>query len=289
MYNRLGVLLLVVGMMFVLVSCERGNIINQEVWGDIFRKHGVDSACFEWADNTHDQVYVYNIDRCSRRFAPASTFKIMNSLVALESNVAPDENLLIKWDGVARKPEWDKDMNMREAFKVSNVAYYQELARRIGVTEMQHWLDTVRYGNKRIGPKLDECWLNDTLQITPDEQVGFIKKLYFDKLPFSQRTQRIVRSMMMQEDQGEYRLYYKTGTLMPFRSGKDKVMAWLVGFVEKREVQKGVLSKQMETNYRPYFFAMNFEVADTTVNTMELRKAILMDILKERQIISSSM
>lgn len=266
-------------------ACQRDNILTQDQWGPIFKKYGIDSACFELADNNHDMIYIYNLQRASKRFSPASTFKIMSSLIALETNVALDENLIIPWDGVPRRPEWDKDMNLREAFKVSCVPYYQALARKIGKVDMQKWIDTVKYGNKRTGPNVDDFWLNDTLQITPDEQVGFIKKLYFDKLPFAQRSQRIVRSLMLQEDSTHYKLYYKTGTQMPLRNNKKVILAWIVGFVEKRETQIGVVTKKEETNYKPYFFAMNFETSDTTMNTMDIRKKLLKDILAERRII----
>ena len=266
-------------------SCQRDNILTQDQWGGIFKKYGIDSACFELSDNSHDQVLLYNLERCSRRFSPASTFKIMNSLVALETNIAPDENLIIKWDGTVRRDTWNKDMNMREAMKVSCVPYYQELARRIGDVEMKKWIDTIRYGNKNINGAIDMFWLNDTLLISPDEQVGFMKKLYFDKLPMSQRSQRIVRSLMLQEDSTEYKLYFKTGTQFNDNDPKHITMAWIVGFVERKEVQTGVVTKKEETNYRPYFFAMNFETPDTSMNTIDVRKAILKDILRERQII----
>lgn len=267
-------------------GCHRNNILKQEQWGEIFKKYGVDSACFELADNNHDQIFIYNLPRASKRFSPASTFKIMNSLIGLETIVALDENLTIKWDGVVQnRTEWNKDMNMREAFKVSCVWYYQELARRIGKVEMQKYLDTVRYGNKRMGPNVDDFWLNDTLQITADEQVGFIKKLYFDKLPFAQRTQRIVRSLMLQEDSTNYKLYYKTGTRWVTVNNKPNILAWIVGFVEKRETQKGVVTKKDETNYKPYFFAMNFETSDTTMKYHQVRIDILKEILKERRIL----
>ncbi len=266
----------------VFISCKRNNIQEQTQWASIFQKYKIDSVCFELADNSHEQVFYYNLNRLSRPYSPASTFKIMNSLVALETNIAPDENMIIKWDGITRwKPDWNKDMDMREAFKVSSVPYYQELARRIGEIEMQKWLDTVKYGNRRIGPKIDEFWLNDTLKISADEQVGLMKKLYFDKLPFSQRALRIVRSLMLQEDTDEYRLYFKTGTRMDDQT----TMGWLVGFIERKEIQKGVLTKKEETNYKPYFFALNMETNDTTMDTRSVRIAMLKDLLKERKII----
>lgn len=265
-----------------LASCKRHNIQEQSQWASIFKKYHIDSICFELGDNSHEQIYYYNLARLSTRYTPASTFKIMNSLIGLETNVAPDENMIIQWDGVDRhRSEWNKDMNMREAFKVSCVPYYQELARRIGPVEMQKWLDTVHYGNQRIGTAIDQFWLNDTLKISADEQVGLMKKLYFDKLPFSQRAQRIVRSIMLQEDSSNYRLYYKTGT----SQNDERTLAWLVGFVERKETQKSVLTKQEETNFKPYFFAMNMETKDTTMDTRSVRIAILKDVLRERKII----
>ena len=172
-------------------------------------------------DHTHEEIFFFNKERCVTRYTPASTFKIFNSLVALETAIAPDDRYMIPWDSVVRfRPEWNRDMDLREAFRVSNVGYYQELARRIGKNNMQHYLDTVRYGNQRMGSQVDAFWLNDTLQISADEQLGLVKKLYFDQLPFSDRSQRIVRSMMLQEETDDYKLYYKTGT-GDYKDGRD--------------------------------------------------------------------
>ncbi|GBL35220.1 beta-lactamase OXA-133 [Filimonas sp.] len=278
--KKTGVFILLASLFFV--SCTRHNIQEQTQWASIFKKYQIDSACFELADNSHEQVFYYGLNRLSTPYSPASTFKILNSLVALETNIATDENMVIPWDGVVRqREEWNKNMDMREAFKVSCVPYYQELARRIGAVEMQKWMDTVKYGNRRIGPKVDEFWLNDTLKISADEQVGLMKKLYFDKLPFSQRAQRIVRSLMLQEDNNEYRLYFKTGT----SQNDTRTLAWLVGFIERKETQRGVITKQEETNFKPYFFALNIETKDTTMDTRTVRINILKDILRERKII----
>jgi beta-lactamase class D len=268
----------------LFTSCGRENILTQNQWGDIYKKHGIDSACFEMIDNTHDQAFIYNLERCSRRMSPASTFKVFLSLAALESNVALDENLMIAWNKIPTgKPEWDKDMTMREALKVSSEPYFKELAKKMGAVEMQKWLDTIRYGNKRIGQDIESCWVNDTLLITPDEQVGFMKKLYFDKLPMSQRSQRIVRNMLLQEETAEHKLYFKTGTKL----NGNQSLVWLVGFIERKETQKGVVTKKEETNSRPYFFAMNYETAFDSLATREKRIEILKDILKERQILTS--
>jgi len=271
----------------ILSSCAETRIHDKEEdWGAIFKSHDVTDGCFIMRDHTHEEIYYYNKERSLRRFLPASTFKIFNSLVALETSTAPDEQLVIPWDSVDRGiPAWNKTMNMREAFKLSNVGYYQELARRIGRDYMQHYLDTVQYGNKRIGPTVDDFWLNDTLQISADEQLGFVKKLYFDELPFSERSQRIVRSMMLQKQTNEYKLYYKTGV----GQVDDSSVYWIVGFAERIEhvVEKEKSMNKSNVRNYPYFFAQNFTVhaSDSSRDWLQTRVELLHAILREKSVL----
>jgi beta-lactamase class D len=233
----------------LLPSCSRNNIHEKNNWKAIYKKYGVDSAGFELLEQSKERIFMYNKAKVSTRYSPASTFKIFLSLVALHKGVAPSEEMIIKWDGVKRKPKWDKDMNLREAFITSSEPYYKELANRIGRPELQKWLDSTRYGNKKMGDVLETCWTDGSLQITPDEQVGFLKKLYFDQLPFDKRSQRLVRSMMLRETNEKYKMYYKSGTEVP-PSGYN---TWLVGFIED------------STNH-PYFFANHMHWPDTSTN-----------------------
>jgi beta-lactamase class D len=263
-------------------ACRETRIHEHADWGKHFEAQGITNACFILRDNNHETVHYYNKERCLERFCPASTFKILNSLVGLETATALDEQMIIKWDSVVRwNPDWNRDMNMREAFKVSNVSYFQELARRIGPAYMQHYLDTLNYGNKSIAGGIDQFWLNDSLQISADEQVGFIKRLYFNELPLSERTQRIVRSMMLQEEGNGYRLFYKTG----WAKLPAKQVLWVVGFVEKIEHMKEHENSMNKSNERmyPYFFAQNFELSpnDTTKDWGSVRVDILKDVLKD--------
>jgi beta-lactamase class D len=284
----LGILLAVVAS-----SCRNIRIKEYDEWGKYFEEAGV-QGCFEVYDNNKETAVYYNKERCAERFTPASTFKIFSALVALESSIAPDEQLLIKWDGKTRyykdgKPvygadtaqatlreEWAKDLTMAQAFKVSAVPYFQELARRIGAAEMQSYLDTVKYGNMSIGEQIDEFWLNGSLKISPDEQVGFVKRLYFGELPgFSERTQRIVRGMMLQKETDTYKLYYKTG----WGKSSDKNILWVVGFVEKINELKNVETKNIDRIPHPYFFALNFETDNSRQDVAELRLSLLNKLL----------
>jgi beta-lactamase class D len=132
----------------------------------------------------------------------------------LQTGVINNEKMVIPWDGVKRSNEaWNKDLTMEEAFKVSAVPYYQEVARRVGKDTMQHWLDTLgyaaKYGRAVIHNDIDSFWLNNDIKITADEQLGLVKRLYFDQLPFQKRAQDIVKKVMLQEDNANYKLSYK--------------------------------------------------------------------------------
>jgi beta-lactamase class D len=265
----------------LLASCAKTRIKEHEEWGAFFEKYGIKNAGFIMRDNNHESIHYFNKARVSQRVLPASTFKVFISLVALETAVAPDDQLVIRWDSVKRKPEWDKDMDMREALKVSSEPYFKELINRIGAARMQHYLDTVKYGNMTMGGKLDEVWTNNSLQITPDEETGFMKRLYFAELPFAERTQRIVKTLMLREQTPGYNLYYKTGTGMR----GDTMVYWLVGFIERIahvKEPKESMNKSDIRNY-PYFFAENFEMpaADTSKDWMQVRIGILKDVLMD--------
>jgi beta-lactamase class D len=266
-------------------SCREARIKDHAEWGKFFEDKGIKNACFILRDNNHESVHYYNKERCLQRFLPASTFKIVNSLIALESAVASDDQLAIKWDGVTRRPEWDKDMTMREAFKVSNVPFYQEVARRIGPARMKHYIDTLHYGNMKVEGSIDNFWLNNSLQVSADEQIGLLKRMYFGELPMTERSQRIVKTMMLQEETPGYKVYYKTGT----GETNGKTIYWVVGFAEKIMKVKepeGSMNKSDERNY-PFFFAENFELptADTSKNWNQVRLDIMHDVLKSYDIL----
>lgn len=279
---QLRTLFYCLGLVVLASSCSRSRIEEHNDWARYYEAYGIKNAGFILRDNNHESVHYYNLSRDTTRFTPASTFKIFNALAALETGVAPDDNFLIKWDSVVRwNPDWNKDLTLREAFRVSAVPYFRELARRIGRDDMQQYLDTANYGNRTIGAHLDSFWLDNVLQISADEQLGFIKRLYFNELPFSERSQRIVRSMMLFEDSTNYRLYYKTG----WGEQGDHDVLWLVGFAERIEKIKEHENSMNKSDVRiyPYFFAQNFDIpkGDTTHNWKQARIDITKKILRD--------
>ncbi|MDJ0717855.1 MAG: penicillin-binding transpeptidase domain-containing protein [Prochloraceae cyanobacterium] len=178
-----------------------------------FERLGVEGSIIIY-DRNKDIFYQYNPSRNKTPFLPASTFKIFNSLVALETGVIKDELVVLTWDGKKRDLDvWNQDYNMRQAIKYSTVWFDQVLARKIGRERMQEYINKVGYGNKNIGAEedLDRFWLDGELKITAKEQINFLQRLYRGDLPFSEHSMKIVKDILVVEETPEYTLRAKTG------------------------------------------------------------------------------
>lgn len=171
---------------------------------------------------------VYNEALAETRQSPYSTFKILNSLIALEEGIITPTDSTRPWDGVERKrKEWNEDQDLTSAMKHSCLWYYQRLAREVGRESMQRHLDAVGYGNGDISGGIDLFWLGSSLEISPREQVDFLEKLVADELPFSTEHTGFVKSLLRQENT-PFPLYGKTGS-----SGSRQ--GWFVGYFTQRE------------------------------------------------------
>jgi beta-lactamase class D len=258
--------------LFLLAACSSNNVKKDNTLGKYFEENKVE-GCFALMDNGTGQFTVYNLRRFrDSSYLPASTFKIVNSLIGLQTGRISGDSMVIPWDGIKRKvAAWNKDLTMYEAFRVSALPYYQEVARRIGKDTMQFWLDSLKYGIQNdtghvvIRSPVDSFWLDNSIKITPDQQLGLVKLLYFDELPFFKSYQEVVkRAMLTDESNANYRLAYKTGWGF---TEKDHALGWLVGWIEE--------------NNHPYFFVLNVESPDRNYDMSAVRLKILKDILKK--------
>ena len=250
---------------FILwAGCSPNNVNVDEGLKKYFEENGVE-GCFAMMDNATGKFTVHNLHRYKdSSYLPASTFKIVNSLIGLQTGIISSDSMVIKWDGIKRNvDEWNKDLTMYEAFRVSSLPYYQEVARRIGKDTMQYWLDLLGYGTKKITTHVDSFWIDNSMKITPDEELGLVKRLYFGQLPFHRYNQEIVKRAMMFEDNSNYKLAYKTGWGFNERGNN---IGWVVGWIEE--------------NRHPYFFVLNIETAKKDFDMLKIRMKILKDILK---------
>lgn len=182
-----GILLLVVS----LISCQ---LIAQDLnFKTDFQENDLDrylepfNGSFILMDLKNNKIKVYNDSISKVRYSPCSTFKITNSLIALESGIAKDESYIIEYDSLRSPPNprwntsepfkfWMQDHSMKTAIKYSVVWYYQELARQIGEETMNRLLMQIDYGNNNISSGIDNFWLCGSLRISAKEQVDFFEE-----------------------------------------------------------------------------------------------------------------
>lgn len=194
-----------------------------------FKDKNLDGGFFLY-DYQKKEYIVSDKDEFLRPTSPASTFKIPNSLIALETGAIKDENEVIKWDGQKRWLEtWNADHDLKNAFKNSTVWFYQELARRIGEEKYRKYLKDCDYGNQDISGGLTTYWLGSSLTISPKNQLDFLVKLHEEKLPFSKRNIGIMKKIMIRTETPEYILRGKTG----WADTPPNDIGWYVGYIEK--------------------------------------------------------
>ena len=213
----------------------------------------------------HDEV------RAAQRYLPASTYKIPNSLIALETGEAESKDFEIKWDSkrAPRQPwwpaAWAQNHTLESALQNSAVWYYQEIARRIGAERMQAYVDRFNYGNRNISGGIDQFWLTGSLRISANEQVEFLRRFYVNEFGLAERTVQMTKDMLVLEQTPDYRLSGKTGWAGLGEPGAPQT-GWLVGYLERQgEV---------------FYFALNIDVkkSQDAAARMKIVRAVFGDL-----------
>lgn len=222
-------------------------------------------------DAKNKTYYSNNFQLAEKGYLPASTFKIVNSIIALETNVLKDENDSMRWDGQKRAFQtWEKNMTVREAFHASCLPCYQEVARHIGVKRMKSYLNKLHYSNMDVNEStIDNFWIEGKSRITPFEQIEFLQRLYTKKLPILNSTYDKMIRIFEKENTETYKYFAKTG----WSQDNDHNNGWYVGIVDKKP--------------SIYYFALNVEPVDQK-NTSKFaagREIVTKEVLKLLQIL----
>lgn len=205
--------------------------------------------------------YIYNEERAKKYFAPASTFKILNTLITLNEKIV-DENSIIVWDKKTREYDfWNKNQSLESAFKYSCVWCYREFAQKVGLEQYKIYLKKLEYGNQKISSDISSFWLDESLKITTFEQIEFLKNIYNYKTIFPKKDIDYLKEIMLDEINNDYKIFAKTGW-----NGK---YGWYIGFIETKD--------------DIWFFATNIDTK--TKDDLAKRKDITLKSLKLKKII----
>jgi beta-lactamase class D len=208
------------------------------------RPEGVGSAVFDPA-------------RATKRFSPASTFKIPHALFALDAGVVRDEFQKFAWDGKVRTIEpWNRDQNLRSSMRHSVVWVYEKFAKEIGENGERNYLKKTDYGN--ADPSGDHpFWIDGNLSISALEQIHFLRRLYRNELPFPVEHQRLVKDIMIVEADRD--------TILRAKTGWSGTVGWWVGWVESPT--------------GPIFFALNIDTP-ARLDDLPKREIVVRGILE---------
>lgn len=232
---------------------------------DLFSSAGVEGTILIESTKT-GQRFVHNNARSKQAFTAASTFKVLNTLIALEEGVIAGADSAIQWNGTLYDiADWNHDQTLATAFKISCVWCYQELARMVGAAKYPTYIRDSHYGELREPFDVTQFWLDGSLTISAEQQVVFLKQLATGHLPFRASSYATMKSIMLSEETPHYRLYAKTG----WATRNEPAIGWYVGYVEVADDQ--------------WLFALNIDTHGAT--DLPQRKQITLDALRAKGIL----
>jgi len=188
------------------------------------------------------QYLIYNQELSEKRSSPCSTFKIISTIIGLESGVLESKDTVIEWNGTQYFfDEWNQDLTLEQAFQSSCVWYFRGVIDQAGEEKVKEVLTTLSYGNGDISQwtgsnthsdysELNGFWLESSLLISPREQVDTLFRIFEDETDIREDYIHILKEIMQIDNSGNNsKVFGKTGT-----GYKDNacVDAWFVGIAE---------------------------------------------------------
>jgi len=250
---------------FVILFQGLPAFAEDQVLAKLFVEKNVEGTIVISSLNT-GKTFIHNDSRATQRYSTASTFKILNTLIALEEKTISEKSDIFKWDGkIYSIPSWNQDQTLKSAFNVSCVWCYQMLARRIGPLKYINYIKNSNYGELTEPFKETTFWLDGSLQISAVEQVEFIKKVYQRSLPFNPTSYETLRQIMLLKKNPAYSLWAKSGWATKMKPQ----VGWYVGYVE--------------TLKDTWAFALNIETK--SVKDLLLRHKLSQEALKAKGVI----
>jgi beta-lactamase class D len=238
--------------------------IERAEWREHFTAEHV-TGTIAMLDTNNGKLACSDVALCQKPTIPASTFKIANSMIALETGVVEDAESSLPWDGkYYTVPEWNRDNTLRTAVQVSCVPCFQSMARKVGEQRMNDWLAKLDYGNRDVSGGVDQFWLTGGLRISPVQQIDFLRRFDQGVLPISKRTAETVRDLITLDVGRTHTLLGKTGMALP--PDVSELAAWFVGWLELEN--------------RKIYFATLINSCEAGIDPKPLRRAVTERVLR---------
>lgn len=227
---------------FALVSaCTPNNVQTDATIGKILDSAGMYGS-FALMDNATEQFTIHNLDAYKdSAVAPLNSFFLIPAMIAVEKGIITN--------------------NTSTWLNFDSTIAYQNLIQKLGRPTLLKAIDSLHYGKGIVSADMNQFWSDNSLKITADEQLGLIKKIYFNQLYFQKRSQEIVRKMLLKEDNASYKLSYISSN-NPSNSNQ----SWMLGYIEE--------------NKHVYFFVLStksLSAENLDHKNVDVLKAILLE------------
>ena len=227
----------------LVYACNPNNVKNDTAIAQLMDSAGM-LGSFALLENGTEQFTIHNLSKYKdSAVAPSNTFFIIPALIGLDQGIINHH---------------DTSLNLNDSAQ-----FYKAVIANIGRQQILKVLDSLHYGKGIASADSTHFWEDGSIVITPDEQLGLIKRIYFKELFFQKKSQEQLKKMILMEDNSNYRLSYITGV----DTTTAKNTAWVLGYVEE--------------NKHPYFFVLQTEgAASTDIKTVSM--TVLNKILKSQ-------
>jgi len=191
---------------------------------------------------TNELEKVIGNERCYLQLPACSTFKVPLAVMAFDSKILKNENVILKWDGKKDlRVESNRDHNAKTWMNQSIVWFSQRLTPMLGKDKFQKYINDFDYGNKDLRGGIQQAWLvspadkGSALKISAYEQLEFMKKLWTNNLPASFYSMQTTRDITYLETSPRgTRISGKTGS--NFYDKNRKVhLGWFISHLQNRD------------------------------------------------------
>ncbi len=215
--------------------------VSEVDWSEYFE--GLNGAAVVF-DPAAGEYAVYNRELADTRRSPCSTFKIVSSLVGLESGVIPAGDSVRTWSGEHFwNEDWNRNIGFEDAFRTSCIWYFRDVIDELGPETVQKELDRLEYGNCDISDweglintnngkmALRGFWVESSLKISAMEQVNVMDRIFGESSRYQAQTLEQLKAVMKLTGWEElpFTIYGKTGM---GKTDGITVDSWYTGFAE---------------------------------------------------------
>jgi beta-lactamase class D len=219
-----------------LIPVNNATIVNSNYRSElkkIYDEFEVDGMLVLYSEKSK-KYFFYDSAFYNQPMSPASTFNILLALIGIQEGIISEKNSVLK----------PNEETFEHAFKNNIDSYFRNLSLIIGQKKIQYWLNKISYGTKTISGEKARFWINGLLQITPEQQLKFIERFYYEDLPFSSKAFGIVKSLMDEDRKIELgvKIFGKRGSNKVYQKNKytnglynkNKYVGWFVGYIEDK-------------------------------------------------------